>query len=199
MKIDFHDFDDLDEVIYSYSVAPDKPGDIIEVFPGGVLYVDQFKKPCEIKWLDCYAACPKPNTSQNTIHTNSEKAQNLCYVKDGNKKLLFFVGVKRELNAFDIESDKLEWCVKGRLPENSEVFVPFSITADGNGHIFVCDLGNRCIQMFSASGKYMRALMKEGDQDIGMPTIVYWNKTKSCLMVLHIHSDLWHVSKVDVL
>ena len=199
MKIDFHDFDDLDNVIYSHSVAPDKPGDIIEVFAGCVLYVDELKKPCEIKWLDCTCASPKPNSRQNTIHTNSEKAQNMCYITDNNKKLLFFVNVQRELNAFNIENDKLEWCVKGKLPNNSEVFVPFSLTADGNGHIFVCDVGNRCIQMFSTNGRYMHALIKEGEQDIGMPMVINWNKTRSCLMVLHIHSDLWHVNKLDVL
>ena len=37
------------------------------------------------------------------------------------------------------------------------------VATDGHGRLFVCDLGNKCVHMFSADGKYNQCLWKADD------------------------------------
>ena len=62
---------------------------------------------------------------------------------------------------------------------------PKGVTTDGQGHVFVTDENNKCIQIFSAGGKYVGVLLKEGQQGLGEPRRVRWNDATSSLVVAH--------------
>ena len=73
----------------------------------------------------------------------------------------------------------------------------FGVTSDDHGILFVCDEGNKCIQMFSVSdGQYLGSLIKKVDQDFGVPLLARCCKDMSSLIV-YDHSG-W-ISKVELM
>ena len=56
------------------------------------------------------------------------------------------------------------------------------VTTDGQGHLFVCDYGNQCIQKFSVDGVYKGALVT--DRELGRPHQVAWCENTDSLVVL---------------
>ena len=60
-----------------------------------------------------------------------------------------------------------------------------NIAADDHGTIFVCDVGNGCIQMFSVSdGIYLGCLIRKGDQGLGGPFMICRGKELSSFIVI---------------
>ena len=64
-------------------------------------------------------------------------------------------------------ADKLEWTAPNNLQGMDNVFCAKGLATDGRGHVFVCDSNNKCVQMFSADGKFIRTLLREGEHGIG--------------------------------
>ena len=79
----------------------------------------------------------------------------------------------------------MEWCVKGIQPGMDKDLDAGNIAADNHGHIFVCDVGNGGIQMFSVSdGRYLGCLIRKGDQGVGGPFMICRGKDMSSFIVI---------------
>ena len=79
---------------------------------------------------------------------------------------------------------KLLWRIQGAVG-GKDMIQCVSVTTDDCGHLFVCDMANQCIQMFSTDGLYLGCLVKKGEHGIGEPKHVRWCKKTSSLIVVH--------------
>ena len=83
---------------------------------------------------------------------------------------------------------------------------PQGVTSDGYGHLFVCDVHNACIQLFSVSdGKYFGTYLMRGEEGLGTPRLIRWCRNTSSLVVAHVDSNMvfnisrFHVNGKDLL
>ena len=88
-------------------------------------------------------------------------------------------------------ADKLLWKICGRLPgmENDMRFS--SLDTDSTDTVFVCDIANACVQVFSFYGKYYGCLIRKGDRNIGCPRSITFNSTYATggMEILHELDD----------
>ena len=124
------------------------------------------------------------------------------FIEDGNEnKSKILVGVYGKVPPFKIQavnlhSGNIEWSVEEMNAKMKDKFKPTSVTADTNGRIFVCDFGNGCIQIFSEKdGRYVGSLLKKGEQGLGFPKLIRWNKDRNILVVLY---NVYHIQKLHV-
>ena len=89
------------------------------------------------------------------------------------------------LQAYNVESQHLEWSVTGRVGDSEKDINPCGVTTDGRGHLLICDPVNGCIQMFSTDGVYLGCLVEKGEHGIGDLRHVRWCKKTSSLIVAH--------------
>ena len=59
--------------------------------------------------------------------------------------------------------------VTGYLPGMEHKINPRAVTTDEEGHLFVCDDYNDCLQMFSTDGRYLGAMLRQGAQGSDAP------------------------------
>ena len=57
--------------------------------------------------------------------------------------------------ACNINSDKLEWMVKGKLDVIENDMDLWGITTDDCSHLFVCDAKNSCVHIYATHGQHM--------------------------------------------
>ena len=120
----------------------------------------------------------------------------MCCTQVGDKQLLVTTRGKDGITAYNIDSDKLQWSVKGKLPGMETVLNAWGLATDGYGHLFVCDYEGACIHKFSARGTYLGAVLKKGDQGFGQP----WGincYARSSLIVVHITNAQYQISKAQ--
>ena len=87
--------------------------------------------------------------------------------------------------------------MKGRIRGMKNKIHACGLTTDGNGHLFVCDISNSCIQLFDMDGKYMGVLLHEGEQGLGKPQWVRWSSDTKSLNVAHVKNEKWFLSVVN--
>ena len=102
----------------------------------------------------------------------------MSYVHYGNKDFVIIVSCDGSINAYDMQTNKLEWQVKGKLDGMTKDIRPWGITADGRGHLFLCDHANNCVQMFSLDRKYTGASL-HGKKALGKPWRICWSDSLS--------------------
>ena len=65
-----------------------------------------------------------------------------------------------------------------------------SITCDNKGHLFACDINNKCIQVFDVDdGKYLGPLTIDGNREVRCMLKVRWCSALNVLVVLHAPYD----------
>ena len=197
-KIEFRDANNLHKVVHSYSVAPHQPWTLCycttRSSPSVLMYEDTSKNPSAIRALDCSTSPPKPSTT--VVHTQQYFLRDMCCVENGEKHLLVTSSYTNRLDAFNTETDELEWSVNGNVTEEDKEIHPSGVTAGGNGHLFVCDNNNKCVQMFSADGVHVKTLLRQGQQAIGEPLCIRWcdDDDSSVLVVSHAKKKYNHIS-----
>ena len=76
---------------------------------------------------------------------------------------------------------------------------PWGATTDGLGHLFVCDMVNACVQMFSViDGSYLGYVVKKGEEGFGTPRCARWYKDDPSLLVAHKEGDKRNISVINV-
>ena len=200
MKIDFHSVEFLNRTICSHSVAPHQPGHINTSSSDTVLlYEDQSQTPRIVRWLNCFVAPPTPVTGTDVTYTHHALIWDMCCVKHAEKELLTMTRANNGLVAFSTQrGHQAGWTVKGKLTGMAMDMSVWGITSDGHGHLFVCDINNSCVQMFSTSGRYMGTVLREGDQGLAQPWLIRWCETTSSLVVVHIKNREYQVSVIKV-
>ena len=95
----------------------------------------------------------------------------MCSVHSGNDQLLITTGgdtvnlvsvsklfkstrMNGQLCAYNINTGEIVWTVNGKQPGTEKDICGVSVTSDEKGHLFVCDIINICVQMFSADGSH---------------------------------------------
>ena len=101
--------------------------------------------------------------------TTDEIIDDMCCVELEGKSLLVTASGIEGVKAYNARTTHLEWTAVGRYSGMKEALDAHSIAADECGHLFVCDGGNQCIHTFSVDGKYLTAIVKEGQQGLGKP------------------------------
>ena len=182
-EIEFRRTKRLNEIICRYSVVPHVPDHMCISSSDTLLYVDRSNNLCRVKCLDCSTNPPK--SCRNTIHTQEKNLQDICTVKNNGKRLLVTIQDFNPISAYGMKSDELKWSVSGSQAEMKEPLSLQSITTDGRGHLFACDCANKCILMLSTNGKHMEAVLREGEQGLGVPWWIRWSQELSSLIVAH--------------
>ena len=119
----------------------------------------------------------------------------MCRVEGTNNLVIALTGWFQEikgtgLHTYNVDTEDRKWSVKEKNPTNLIDDICFAgVTTDGNGHLFVCDVNNACVQMFSTEGTYIGPLIKKGEQGLGCPKWICWCKASSSLLVSHNEGD----------
>ena len=127
-----------------------------------LLYTDVSTMPITVRWLYCSNKKLRDDSIQ---FVTKEGATNVIHAQDEDDEFLMSAHGKGGIYVYNSTTGTLEWCVKGRQPGMGKDLDAGNIAADDEGHIFVCDIGNGGIQMFSVSdGRCLGCLIRKGDQ-----------------------------------
>ena len=99
--------------------------------------------------------------------------------------------------AYNANTSHLEWSVEERLPGKNKVIKAQGLTTDDDGHLFVCDDNNKCVQMFDvADGRYLGAAIKAGECGLGEPWAIAYSSKMCALVVAHLKGEgqKWWIS-----
>ena len=118
-KIDFLQIKEPKKLLYSHSVAPHQPGVLCSASPTTLLYEDQSKTPCEVRWLDCNFSRPKPTHGPNITYTQQNNIWDMCLVTHGNKEVLVTSNGIHGIKVYNVDTDKIEWKKKYGLRESA--------------------------------------------------------------------------------
>ena len=134
-------------------------------------------------WL-CYIPTGCRHLEQFGSINRSGKIKDICFFKENNKEIV--ICLYRGLKGIYARnwSNQLLWSVDGAISGQQEI-VCVSVATNGHGHLFVCDDGNKCIQLFSTDGLYIGRLVKAGEHGLGEPRLVRWCKKSSSLVIAH--------------
>ena len=180
--VEFRNVDDLTQIIGSQTVKRHLPYRMHSQSPSTLLYTDVSTMPCTVRWLDCSKRKLRDDSIQ---FVTKEGATNVIHAQDEDDEFLISAHGKGGIYAYNSTTGTLEWCVKGRQPGMDKDLDAGNIAVDNHGHIFVCDVGNGGIQMFSVSdGRYLGCLVRKGDQGFGGPFMTCWGKDMSSFIVI---------------
>ena len=188
----------LESIVLKHSVAPYQPVTLCTSSPTTLLYVDAARSVRDVRWLDCNGSVPKPLRDTNCTVTQQNIVFDMCCMRKGDNHLIIttrgFDGISAYSNR---RSGRLEWNIKGELPGMNSKTYTEGITTDGRGHFFVCDVSNKCIQMFAPNG-YKGATLKGMEQSLGQPQRIRWCKSSSSLNVVHMKDGRYSISRMQV-
>ena len=164
--------------------------------PPGLVYVDVSKRVYEIFFVHFH-------TSQlQSTRANAKMEELIIYdTCSYHSSFLFITRGHDGIYCYNLDTGNIAWSANGKPPGMSQQMKLSGVTTDGRGHLFVCDGGNSCIQMFSVSdGKHLGALLKAGEEELGTPHLIGWCSRSSSLIVTHRsgRSNRWCLSVVFV-
>ena len=110
---------------------------------------------------------------------------------DNKKEILITTHGDLKINSFNKNTGKLKGFFDCTSLADQKVLDARGVTTDGHGHLFVCDVGNNCIRLFSMHGRHLGTLLKQGDHGIGRPWWIRWNPKNSSLVIVHEKSKRW--------
>ena len=194
-KLEFYDANNFKTTVLTYSMAFRIPGVVCKAAPSILLYEDKANSPHEVHWLDCSTSPPKPSGGTIVTRTKEDHFRSMCCAQSGEKRLLITTGAG-SVHAYDTKSNSLEWSLTDKLPGNSREMNPQSVTADQEGHLFISDSNNACVQMFScADGKYMGALLKSESYQVSS---ICWNKEFTSMIVARTKNNYCDLTIVRI-
>ena len=189
----------LDEIRLSQTVSPHHPRGMCVTSSGKLLYTDVSNV---VRWIN-----PTSSGTYITTQTNTSNYR-IQHVDFEEKELLILTcnisgaripEVPTGLQVYNVKTKLLEWSVEGSLPGMDKAIHAYGLTTDDDGHLFVCDWNNACIQMFGvADGRYMGALIKKGEQGLGRPLRIKWCSRISSLVIIHYKPNKWHITVFKV-
>ena len=179
-KIEFREVENLNKVKNSYSVVPHSPWEMCtsSSSPSILLYQDKSQEPYRVLWLDCSMLPPQPAREITTSYLETY-IWRMCCVND----VVVISRCDDGIFAYNARTGELKWREEGELEGMSEELMACGVATDGRGHLFVGDMNNKCIQMFSLDGRYMGALAT--GTSLGEPWRVLWCENMSSLVILN--------------
>ena len=139
----------------------------------------------EVKLLCCLSSPPK--RVDGRIAPGGVDLQGMCCVrKPGTiEKSVIISSFTNGVAAYKVTSNSLDWKVKGKLSDMKKEMQASGITTDGSGRVFVHDMRNACVQVFTLSGNYSGVLLRERERGLGTICRISWYNDISSLIVAH--------------
>ena len=150
-----------------------------------------------VNWLDCRSATPHPVTGVNVTHTQQGSADDISCIYHDQNMLLVVTKSLEGMYAYDVVQDALAWKVEGQVGLFAKQMTPESIATDGQGHLFVGDCANSCIQVFTTYGVYLGYIEKELGQASTQPPRISWCNSMSSLLVARRKGEQYQISMVQ--
>ena len=191
------------EEVHAYSVDPGWPSSLCSILPDTLAFVDDSTSVREVMLLNCST---KRSYCFYSFPTQKMDIWDMCSVHSGNDQLLVITGgnatadsvslvnlanlvkssrMNGQLCAYNIKTGEMVWAVNGKQPGTNKDICGVAVTSDGNGHLFVCDTNNNCVQMFSADGSDQGRLEIEDKETLGKLKTIRWCSSSSSLIVVH--------------
>ena len=132
--------------------------------------------------MDLSRSQPKPAAGKSVIHLGQGFNQGMCFVQNGDKSLLVVAGNSDGISAYNTETGNPEYRVMGKLHGMRKNMLAEGIATDGCGNLFVADVANCCIHMFSASDSYYIGCLMKDVETFGCPHDIRWCENTSSLI-----------------
>ena len=195
-QIAFYDASNLTKVICKYPVAPHQPLILCTACPTTLLYTDKIRHV--VNWLDCRSLTPLPVYGTKVSTLQHDWIRGMCCVEaDAGKQFLitthfsssFDKKVRSGVRAYNVSTGEVEWSAMGTLAGMHQDTAAWSVAIDGRGHVFVSDITNMCVQVFSVDGVYIGAILKQGELGLGELLNICWFSNTASLVVSHTNSN----------
>ena len=209
MWIDFRPVDDLEEVVHRLDVSPHEPSHMCAVTssPSQLLYCKRSK----VHRVDCSTVPPtRREIDLPIVHDRRIVVRDMCTSHDlmvvarGFDRVLTFLkgdgGISEGVFTYSLPGGELKWKVSGKLPGMQREINARGVTADEQGHLFVCGVNNRCVHLLSArDGTHLGVVVRKGQEVVGKPTDVTWHQESKSLVMAHVtkskgNISIWHLS-----
>ena len=195
--IDIHETDNLRDTVFTCNVFPQQPRCLTSCPPSTLLFENSAS--FQVSCLDYKVDGSSPGTVLNIPHEDYFSSMFCVTESETNRKFLvtshYYSG---RVFAYNMETGAEEWSLPSDIPGATTTMQSCGITTDGNGHLFVCDINNSCIQMFDMNGGYIGVLLSGGEQGIGNPKWAGWCDDSHSLIVAHVKNEKWFISVVNV-
>ena len=197
MRIDFYDVNNFQFIKRSYPVAPFHPARLCTSAPSILLHVDS-RRPQRVRWLDCSTYPPQCfKVTHFSEGAENMSSQDMCFAAYQGKELLIIAHHVGSIQAYNAVTNSLEWTIKGRFAAGMEK--PMNargVAADKKGRIFVCDVNNHRVEMFSMNGGFLGNVMRfpVGEK----PLKIRYYDALSCLFVCHAKKGGTVISMVKI-
>ena len=184
-------------MLHVFSTAPNKPGRLCTLSPNILLFEDRSTYPMAVTWLDCRSTVPRPVAGVDITHTQQGSADDISCIYHEQNMLLVVTKSLEGMYAYDVSKDALAWKVEGQVGLFAKPMTPESIATDGQGHLFVGDCANSCIQVFTTNGVYLGYIEKELGQASTQPPRISWCNSMSSLLVARRKGEQYQISMVQ--
>ena len=146
-----------------------------------LLFVDKSEDMFEVRRLDCSKSVPV--LCDDFTKTRAEDFMNYILVeRHAGMKLLVVAGCTF-IDAHNLNSSEVAWTNEDVTGMEKE-FRPRSLSTDGHGHLYVVDLDNDCVHMFSLDdGSHMGVVLSE-EEGLSYFDEISWYDENASLAVL---------------
>ena len=184
-KIEFRPVENLEQVVHSLDVTPHYPDYMCAVTssPSQLLYWD--KDSGKIHLVDCSTTPPTPQGEIPIVYDGKEDVSDMCTSRD----LLVVARGVDGVFAYKLDGGELKWDILGELPGMHRDMSAVGVTADDNGHLFMCDENNRCVHVLSArDGAHLGVVVREWEEVSFRPQkVIYHRKSASVILAHEVH------------
>ena len=192
-EIEFRPVENLDRVLYTFSVDPDEPHVLCSEMvttsfafgtssPIEFLYHNVQKKPHTVRRVNCGTRPPTLRCWETNIaHETQGEASCICISRD----LLVITRGREGVFCYTREGNMV-WKVSGKLPAMEyEIDAP-GVTADDQGHLYVCDKENSCVhELFAGDGKHLGVVVRQRQEGVGKLYNAAFHQGSASMVVAH--------------
>ena len=179
--IEFRPVGDLNKIVFSLPISGD-PAALCTQAPSQLLYQNKQAKPYRVRRVDCSATPPTLHEVTSIVHDGREYVWRMC---SPSRDLLVVTRYKEGVFCYTLKGE-LKWRVSGKLRQMELDIDARGVTADDQGHLFVCDESNRCVHLLSATdGTHLGVVVKALVEGVGKPREVAWHQESASLVVAH--------------
>ena len=192
-EIEFRPVENLDRVLYTLSVDPDEPHVLCSEMvmtssafrissPLELLYHNVQEKPHTVRRVNCGTKPPTLQWHINIVHDGQGKVSCMCISRD----LLVITRGREGVFCCTRIDGNMMWKVSGKVPEMEWEIDACGVTADEQGHLFVCDKENSCVhELFAGDGKHLGVVVREGQEGVGKFYNAALHQDSASLVVVH--------------
>ena len=188
-RIEFRDAHDLNRVVSTCPMGPVVTPCMRAGRNGTLLLEDTSQYPGVIRVIDHSS---KTSPFETRVTYDEGLITGMCSVRNKHQQDMLITTYCKEnqsgIRAYNSSTGQLQWSIPGTLPQVEEPMYPTDITEDGHDHLFVCDVNNSCVHMFSTEGSYIGAFKLDGikaeNQEHVTPLLVRWSNETSSLLVV---------------